>query len=265
MTSLACNYSPQLVELVRTGEVDLDWIKLSRREVLQQEMAVARPLRPVLAHVYPRAGLPSFDDTDWAQLNREIADCGSPHIGLHFSALPEDWQQPVSDDEIITRMQNHVRLWCEQIDVPLLIENPPYFGFQGTVRCATDPEVITDVCHRTGAGLLLDIAHARVSAVYRKENVHHYLERMPLESVREIHVNGPKLDVSKGYFTDAHEEMADEDYRLLAWVLERCNPMAITLEYGGTGPKMEHKTDIRALRRQLNRMNRMIGRGLAGH
>src|SRR5699024_9908725 len=132
------------------------------------------------------------------------------------------------------------------------------FGFKETLRCATDPEVIHQVCEEAGVGLLLDLAHARIAACYRQENPNEYLNKLPLQHVKEFHVNAPGLDEEAGYFRDLHFEMQEEDYELLGNVLDQCKPDIVTLEYGGTGPKVEWRSDIGAIERQLNRLREMI-------
>lgn len=258
MPLLACNYSPQLVSLLEQQLVHVDWIKLSRWDVFWEEFKVARPLRPVLLHCLPHAGRASFEDIEWDELNEAVQACGSPHIALHLMALPSDWEKPPSSDEmIIERMISGVKLWKEKMSVELLVENVPFYGFRGTFRCATDPEVIKEICRQCGVGLLLDLAHLRVAAWHRKEDAFSYLRKLPLEAVKEIHVSGPAQDPAEG-LRDGHLEMQEEDYDLLLKALELTQPSFVSLEYGGTGPHMEWRSDADVLKRQLIRLYRIV-------
>ncbi|WP_169729992.1 DUF692 family multinuclear iron-containing protein [Thermicanus aegyptius] len=254
---LGCNYSPQLLKLLNQGEVQVDWIKLSRWEVFDEEFQIVRPYRPILLHVLPRASLATFEEWDWERVHQAIEACGSPHIALHFHADPADWETPPSDEEILSRLLNGVKRVKENLPVPLIIENVPYYGLKGTLRLATDPEIIGEVCERMGVGLLLDLAHLRVAAWHRKEDPLRYLDRMPLAQVREIHVTGSEMDAQEG-LRDRHLEMKEEDYALLEEALKRCQPEIVTLEYGGTGPKFEWRSDLAALRRQLLRLMEIL-------
>ena len=76
MPQLGCNFSPQLISLINNDRADVDWIKLSRWETYQEDYSVARPLHPILLHVLPHAGKPSFDEVDWGALNSAVHDCG---------------------------------------------------------------------------------------------------------------------------------------------------------------------------------------------
>jgi uncharacterized protein (UPF0276 family) len=261
---LGCNYSPQLLDLLREGRVEVEWIKLSRWGVLAQELAVARPLRPVLLHVLPRAGLPPASlealPWTWEEMNEATRACGSPHAALHLASRVADWESPPTDAEVVNRMVAVTRVFAERLALPLLVENVPYLGEWDTLlRPPTDPEVIREVCERAGAGLLLDLAHARIAAYHRGEDVRAYVGGMPLERVREIHVSGPGASPEKG-LDDLHQELRREDYELLAWALERTRPRVVALEYGGTGPLFEWRSDPAALERQLTRLRELRAR-----
>lgn len=258
MPQLACNYSPQLVALLEQGRADVDWIKLGRWNVFEEEFQIARPLRPILLHCLPHAGKASFDEIPWGPLNEAIRACESPHIALHLMALAADWvSPPASDEAVVDRMIDGVMLWKEKLAVELLLENVPFYGPKGTLRCATDPEIIAHICERCGVDLLLDLAHLRVSAWHRQEETAGYLRKLPLRRVREIHVNGPFLDPNEG-LRDRHFEMQPADYELLREALALTEPRFVTLEYGGTGPRMEWRSDIDALERQLERLQNLL-------
>jgi uncharacterized protein (UPF0276 family) len=261
MVQLGCNYSPELISLLDQQKVTLDWIKLSRKDTVREEISICSNYLPMLLHTLPHATMTNYEQINFDEINKDIEDCKSPHIALHLLAMKQDWenQEVISDEEVIERMLNEVIFWKEKLDVDLLIENVPFFGIRGTLRCATDPEVITTICNEADVGLLLDLAHLRVSAHNRKEDIEQYLMRMPLARVQEIHVCGPADDpVHEGYLKDSHLEMNDVDYELLIKALNRTNPKVVTLEYGGTGPKFEVRSEITAIERQINKLNEIV-------
>ena len=94
---------------------------------------------------------------------------------------------------------------------------------------------------------MLDIAHAQVAASVLKWDVHQYLDSLPLQKVRQIYVSGTLQ--KNGMLYDAHEELQEEDYRLLRWVLKRSNPEMVTLEYFRQKDSLE---------RQLKRLRELI-------
>ena len=133
------------------------------------------------------------------------------------------------------------------LPVPLLLENMPQWPTPEWDP-ATSPAFITRVLDETHCGLLLDLAHVRVSAANLGRKVHAYAEELPLDRVVEIHVSGPRRE--DRWWHDSHETMVDEDYALLAWVLERARPRAVTLEY---------YFEREPLEMQLRRLRAMLG------
>jgi uncharacterized protein (UPF0276 family) len=96
--------------------------------------------------------------------------------------------------------------------------------------------------------LLLDLGHARVAAMHHGLQPEAYLELLPLERTRQIHVSGPRLRGVCLY--DAHEPLAEPDYALLEWTLARAHPDVVTLEYF---------RDREALREQIVRLQKILG------
>lgn len=262
MVQLGCNYSPELISLLDQQIVHLDWIKLSRKDTVRDEITICSNYLPMLLHTLPHASMKRWDEIDFEEINQQISDCKSPHVALHLSAMNQDWEdrEHIPDDEIVATMIEGIMTWKKHLHVDLLVENVPYYDSRGTMRCATDPEIITEICNVSDVGLLLDLAHLRVAAHNRYEDTLQYLMKLPLDRVQEIHVCGPVEDpVNTGRLKDSHLEMNDVDYDLLDQTLKRTSPKIVTLEYGGTGPKFVHRSDKSALERQINRLNDMLG------
>lgn len=114
------------------------------------------------------------------------------------------------------------------LPVPILVENLDY-NPGGAYETICQPEFICRVMDTVNVGLLLDLAHARISAAALGLSVREYLLRLPLERVGQIHVNHPESNGTRLW--DAHEALREEDYELLEWSLVRCQPRAVTLEY----------------------------------
>jgi uncharacterized protein len=257
MTQLGCNYSPALLELLRAGEVDVDWIKLSLEPALEDEIALCRPFRPCLVHTLPRAGLApaQFEAVDWARLSHAIVAAGSPHVAMHLEVRKSDR----TTEDLIARMVRQMGVAAARLPVPLLGENVVYRKGSEILGMSAETDVIRTVLRQANMGLLLDTAHLRCSAHNQGRDVREYALALPLETVREIHVAGIRRK-SDGQLNDSHGEIDEADYELLAWLLERTQPQMVTLEYGGTGPVYERPgmSDPDALRRQLARLKEML-------
>lgn len=261
MAQLGCNYSEPLLELLARGEAEVDWIKLSREDTLLEEIALCRTVRPMLVHTLGHAGMPPEDlnAVDWDGFNQALRAAGSPHIAIHLLSMPADWSAAPSDDEIRERMHRQILTAKAKLQVPLLLENVPLGGSKGIYPLCVQPGFIREMLDATGTDLMLDTAHLRCAAYHLGVDERAYATALPLERVREIHVCGPRLEPGAG-MRDRHRELEEEDYALLAWLLERTAPAMVTLEYGGTGPVFEQPgmNDPAALRRQLVRLKGML-------
>ena len=157
----------------------------------------------------------------------------SVHLG--FSAAEVEFGQgmqaktpPLPRDELFANICHNVRGLAAAIPVPLILENLDYLP-SGAYEHICEPPFIAAVLAETGAGLLLDLAHARVSAARMGMPIDKYLAQLPFDRVRQIHVSSPRP--RDGVLADAHEPLLDEDYALLRDVLRQTRPLALTLEY----------------------------------
>ena len=154
--------------------------------------------------------------------------------------LPES--PPLERDELMSRIvevTNEARLHCP---LQLLLENLDYCP-EGAYEHICDPAFIATVVEMTGAGLLFDIAHWRVSGSWLGYDPIEALGLLPLDRIVEIHVSSPRpLNDGSGRLDDCHESLRPYDYRLLDHVLQRSNPRAITIEY---------RRDMDCLREQI--------------
>ena len=270
---LGCNYSPALIYLMGRDAADVDWIKLSRSETVDGDLALAGSVRPVLLHTLPRAGQRPelWQSYDWAAMERRLRVASSPHIALHFDLVTDDWDcppgaRPGGREEVqamLARLAAGVRTVQEHLSVPVLVENMPYHDPRGgspeRKRISLQPEAFWQVIEQTGAGLLLDASHLRCAAYHLGVDVRAYARAFPLHAVREIHVSGPALVPGKG-LRDRHLAMQEEDYALLAWLLGHTEPAIVTLEYGGTGDGFDalERNDPQVLEEQLRRLHGLL-------
>lgn len=268
---LACNFSLPLLALLEEQRVRLDYVKLSMYGEMESQLAQVLPFASALMHTLPHCGLhpAGVERIDWEYLNDLIARANCPLVGVHLDVKREDWEGPIDPRvqdrrqvlALRERMVANLQCLREQLEVPLLIENVPYNPAKWRLRTVFDPVFIRQILRETGVGLLLDLGHARCAAHYLGLDVHDYLAALPLEAVRELHLNGPRL--INGILTDSHYAMQEADYQLLEWTLQRCRPRIVTLEYGGVGAGYDNpeRNDREALRIQLERIEGIMRGG----
>jgi uncharacterized protein (UPF0276 family) len=228
-------------EIGPSGAVDVDRLKAAEW-MNEQELSALCAQRPVLLHldggvIWPRS-------RRWAEAQAERARRAdtpwlSVHLDLGWTFLAYRWPGPCPIPRALARRwaKRSVRRLQEacQASLPgrpaLLVENIPRWERSRPAYTA-DPAFTSEVVTETGCGFLLDLAHARVAAHYEGVPAHDYLLQLPLDSLVEIHVSGPRPGpYPDGRLVDAHQPMQEADYQLLAWVLARARPRAVTLEY----------------------------------
>jgi len=168
---------------------------------------------------------------------RALEETKAPWLSVHlgYSAAHVTFQerlQPASEvlerDIVVERLIHNVTALKAATGVPLLLENLDY-NPTGAYEYVCEPGVIRTVLEATDTFLLLDLAHAQVSAARLGLAPHDYVARLPLERVRQLHVSGPRP--VGGILTDVHETLRPADYRLFERVLTKTDPWAVTLEY----------------------------------
>jgi uncharacterized protein (UPF0276 family) len=113
--------------------------------------------------------------------------------------------------------------------VPVLLENPPvYFRMPGSTM--SQAEFITEICARSDALVLLDLAHFCITAHTVGYDPLNEVMRLPLERVTEVHISG--IDADDHGHWDNHASRAPQiEFDLLGIVLEHAPVRGITLEY----------------------------------
>lgn len=258
MTLLTADYSDSLVELIRKGEAPIDGIEVgawfSPGQVVQFQQEL-----PGWSFQYHAGSLVSqmqYRKDTLQRLAEFFACTQSAWLSIHIELLPYhtyvlssrfNWHlRPPRPERAVKQLLERLEAVRAASPAPLILENLPSLPLK-KYAYATDPGLITEVVEATGSGFLLDIAHARIAASLHGMETYAYLEKLPLERTQQIHLSGPRLQ--NGSMRDAHEPLEEEDYALLAWVLERTRPQVVTLEYF---------REREPLRQQLWRLREMI-------
>jgi len=256
---LAVNDTPISRALAAGGRLDVDAVETSGPKVASAPEAF--PDHPLLLHVpvwdWSLAHPDALADHDaWTVTEAALATTGAPWLSLHvgFSARAVAYaggMKPVGPaldrDATLTSMTTTVHALRARSPVPVLLENLDLQG-GGAYEHVCEPAFLRELLNATEAWMLLDLAHAQVSASRLGIPAEAYLDALPLERVRALHVSGPRA--RDGRTWDAHETLQDRDHELLEWVLARTEPWALTLEYG---------RDAEALVRQLEELRLRVG------
>jgi uncharacterized protein (UPF0276 family) len=126
-------------------------------------------------------------------------------------------------------------LVCDNIDRAqtalgraMLIENPStYLAFDGAEM--TEWEFLDALCARTGCSLLLDVNNVFVSATNHGFDALAYLDGIPADRVRQVHLAGHSQ--GRDLLIDTHDAPVCADvWDLYAYVLPRLGPVATMIE-----------------------------------
>lgn len=110
----------------------------------------------------------------------------------------------------------------------MLIENPSsYIAFDGAAM--SEWEFLGALCGRTGCGLLLDINNVFVSAQNHGFDAIAYLDGVPFERVRQIHLAGHS--VGEAMLIDTHDApVCATVWDLYAHIIPKLGPVATMIE-----------------------------------
>lgn len=93
----------------------------------------------------------------------------------------------------LARVCSHIDEVQEALGRRMLLENPStYLAFAETEMAET--AFLSEIAHRTGCGLLLDVNNVFVSATNQQTDPIAYLNDFPLEHVGELHLGGHDAD-----------------------------------------------------------------------
>ncbi len=142
-------------------------------------------------------------------------------------------------EETLARVAEHIDEVQSALGRQMLLENPSTYVLFAE---STIPEVefLRVVSDRTGCGLLLDVNNVFVSAKNHGTDALAYLERFPLERVKEIHLGGHDEqadDTGAPLLIDAHgAPVVEPVWALYRHVIERAGPIATLIEWDNDVP-----------------------------
>ena len=129
-------------------------------------------------------------------------------------------------------------LVCSRVDTvqqfigkPLVLENitAPFTIPENEYE---EPEFITEVCRRTGCGLLLDVTNVFINGFNHKHDAQKMLERYPMDHVVHMHLAGGFME--NGQIIDSHSRpvngINDGVWPLFEWAVMHSDVKAVIIE-----------------------------------
>jgi uncharacterized protein (UPF0276 family) len=143
---------------------------------------------------------------------------------------------PVSVDLTCANIRKLTQI-CGVPTKRFLVEHiPAYYQFKDS--SLTPEEFCLRVLEKAGCGFLLDLHNLYTDELNRKTDAIEFLNRIPVDSVVEIHLAGGSW--SGGAYLDNHDQnLPERVFELLEIALRRFNPLWINLEREGNFAHLE--------------------------
>lgn len=246
MIKLACNYYPEVEQLINDNEIALDYFKypalgyqmeiFRNSDLSDYEKLVTRlnHICPVMIHglgLKPHnIGSKTFiQDFDVCYAKKVIELSGVNGISLHLVGI-NTLLSKEENKEILIRNINYLKgQFCDVEFISLENADGNPFSKNNDFGACIDPEFISEIIYETDADFLLDISHAYCSAKKLGIDFETYLYKLPLDKIYEIHING-WIETEKDIMS--HTKINEVGYQTLQNILKKHNPHIITLEYG---------------------------------
>lgn len=182
--------------------------------------------------------------TDLLRSVADIADqISSPWVGEHLAfiaARPPNGDpgerldvgyavSPPMTSEIIDIVSEALAATKSVIERPLILENSPiYLPLPGASM--SQGQVVKEICRQSDVGVLMDLAHLRITCDTFSLDPTSALLEFPVEKITEVHLSG--VTSIDDMLWDDHSGVPDViQYDLLRIVLDRAPVCAITHEY----------------------------------
>lgn len=161
----------------------------------------------------------------WVSEHLSFSRIGAGHETNAGIALPVPYDRDILD-LLVPRIQAARAI----LDCPFLLENNvSYFTFPD--QELSEPAFLTELSHRSGCSLLLDLHNVYTNARNHKFDAKVFLAELDLSRVIEIHVAGGSEMM--GFYTDSHTgPVAEGVWDLLSFAAPRCtNLRGVTFEF----------------------------------
>lgn len=256
----AMNYSPEAVELLEEGRIEVDLFKCTDWEEITRE---AQAHKPIYVHYDMSIGVGQVPTWDFARIEHWLKTSDTRFVNCHIAPTNANFPRDISVDALSNELAQEVDILVQHFGAErVIIENTPYDERtikHGYLQQGSDSRLLNSIVEQTGCGFLLDVSHAILSADYQRHDAHAYLDSLPVHAIKELHVTGIGL-WQNGDYGD-HVPMEAKDWERLDWVLAQmqtgkwATPQVMAFEHGGIGRLREMcGSDKKAMAEQVPRL-----------
>jgi uncharacterized protein (UPF0276 family) len=246
-------YKPQHFDELLSAPGSVEWIEVHAENYMGdggRPLAQLRALSTRFAISVHGVGLSIGGETplDRAHLARlkHLCDWINPasfseHLAwsTHGAEFLNDLLPLPYTDATLTRVADHIDEVQQTVGRKMLLENPSsYLAFAESTLSETD--FLSQLTHRTGCGLLLDVNNVFISSTNLGVSPQAYIDAFPTDHVGELHVGGHDEDHDDHgapLLIDSHgKPVVEPVWALLDYTLKQTGPKPVLVEWDNDVP-----------------------------
>ncbi|UFH51194.1 MNIO family bufferin maturase [Pseudomonas sp. KNUC1026] len=132
--------------------------------------------------------------------------------------------------EALLRITDNIKRMQDVLGRRIAVENPSHY-LQMKEHAFDEPDFLSELCERSGCGLLLDINNVYLSSHNLNQDTEAYLRNFPVAAIMEIHLAGHSLDDQSNLLIDSHDaEVSDPVWSLYRRLIERIGTRPTLIE-----------------------------------
>lgn len=258
ITGVGLGLRAAFIERIERGEADgrLAFVEVAPENYMHRggkaprRLAAITERMPVISHgLMMSLGSPDpFDDAYFRDLrgflDRVDAPWHSDHLcwsGIDGVLLHDLLPVPFTSASA-KWIAARVREAQDRIGRPMAVENVSWYLQLGAPHC-DEPDFVVEVLERADCKLMLDVNNVFVNSANHGFDPYAWLRKMPLDRVVQLHVAGHDR-WEDDLIIDTHgNDVRDEVYDMLAWVIERTGPKPVVLERDSDIPPLSTLLD----------------------
>jgi len=246
-------YKPQHFEELRAAPGPVAWVEVHAENYmgdggrpLAQLAALAEQFAISVHGVGLSIGGETPLDTDHLARLKKLCDWIKPasfseHLAwsTHGAEFMNDLLPLPYTEDTLARVVSHINQVQDTLGRQMLLENPSsYLAFAESTLSETD--FLSEITHRTGCGLLLDVNNVFISATNLNLSPQAYIDAYPTDKVGELHVGGHDEDTDDNgapLLIDSHgKAVVDPVWSLLDYTLAQTGPAPVLVEWDNDVP-----------------------------
>lgn len=236
----AINWSPEAANLLRAGHIEVDLFKCPD---WPEVVTPAREQRPAYVHFPLSIGKGQAKEWDFAQIEQWLEATETVFVNCHINPTEDIFPENIALDDLTDALTQEVQLLVDQFGAErVIIENSPISELniqRGYLRQGVKAEIFQRITSATNCGFLLDVAHAQLTCEYTGADPRHYMQSLPVDRLRELHITG--IGMWNIGIRGDHMPLTAPDWEMTEWAVQQIRsgawnqPYVMSFEYGGIG------------------------------